>query len=179
MEAIARMNYIHSVHQKNGRISNDDMLYTLSLFAREPVRWVKEYEWRNLSDMEVCAIGTFWKAIGDAMNIDMSPLPGGKKGWKHGLQWHEEIDAWSEQYEKDKMVPDPNNRKTADQTIELLIWAMPAFLKPIGRSSEPCNYMLNMLSLPNRICATNVVLRPSGPLLATPIPHDNHCLRPL
>lgn len=34
VEAIARMNYIQSVHQKNGKISNDDMLYTLSLFAR-------------------------------------------------------------------------------------------------------------------------------------------------
>ena len=128
------MNYIHSVHQKNGKISNDDMLYTLSLFAREPVRWIKKYEWRDLSGMETCAIGTFWKAIGDAMFIDFSKLPSGKTGWKDGLHWHEEISDWSDEYEKEKMVPDPNNRKTADQTIELLIWAMPTFLKPIGYS---------------------------------------------
>jgi hypothetical protein len=43
-------------YQKKGLISNDDMLYTLSVFALEPVRWVKRYEWREMTPMEICAL---------------------------------------------------------------------------------------------------------------------------
>jgi len=54
--AIARMNYIHSMYQKSGLISNDDLLYTLSLFAVEPERWINRFEWRSLTEMELCAL---------------------------------------------------------------------------------------------------------------------------
>jgi hypothetical protein len=54
--AIARMNYLHGRYQKAGKISNDDMLYTLSLFVTEVDRWVGLYEWRTLTDMENCAM---------------------------------------------------------------------------------------------------------------------------
>ncbi|KAE9987389.1 hypothetical protein EG327_003835 [Venturia inaequalis] len=54
--AIARMNYLHSLYQKKNLISNDDMLYTLSLFATEPCRWVNRYEWRQMTEMETCAM---------------------------------------------------------------------------------------------------------------------------
>jgi hypothetical protein len=63
------MNYIHSGYQKAGKISQDDLLYTLSVFITEPITWVGKYEWRAMTDMEKCAIGTFWKSIGDAMGI--------------------------------------------------------------------------------------------------------------
>lgn len=54
--ATARLNYIHGWYQKQGQISNDDMLYTLTLFALEPVRWINRYEWRKLTDLEICAL---------------------------------------------------------------------------------------------------------------------------
>ena len=41
--------------RQKGFISNDDFLYTLGLFALEPIRWVERYEWRSLSLMEKCA----------------------------------------------------------------------------------------------------------------------------
>jgi hypothetical protein len=47
---------ISSLYQKKNLISNDDMLYTLSLFVLEPVRWVKRYEWREMTEMEICAL---------------------------------------------------------------------------------------------------------------------------
>ena len=50
------MNYLHSLYQKQGKISNDDMLYTMSLFVTEIPRWVNDYEWRNVTPMEVCAM---------------------------------------------------------------------------------------------------------------------------
>jgi hypothetical protein len=57
LKALARVNYIHSGYQKAGKISNADMLYTLSVFITEPITWVKKYEWREMTDMELCAIG--------------------------------------------------------------------------------------------------------------------------
>lgn len=54
--AIARMNYLHGRYQKAGKISNDDMLYTLSLFILEVPRWVDKFEWRTLTPLEVCGM---------------------------------------------------------------------------------------------------------------------------
>jgi uncharacterized membrane protein len=47
--ALARMNYLHSLFD----ISNDDKLYTLSVFTSTPKLWVEKYEWRNFTDLEV------------------------------------------------------------------------------------------------------------------------------
>lgn len=54
--AIARMNYLHGRYQKAGRISNDDMLFTLALFILEVDKWVGMYDWRVLTPMEKCAL---------------------------------------------------------------------------------------------------------------------------
>ena len=136
-EAISRVNYIHSSYQKSGRILDDDMLYTLALFALEPVRWINKYEWRQLEDFEVCAIGTYWKSLGDAMSISYEKLKsgtGGKDGtWRDGLEWLDEIKDWSEAYEKETMVPAETNRKTAEQTTRILLWTIPGSMKGVGR----------------------------------------------
>ena len=133
LEAISRMNYIHSGYQKSGKISNDDMLYTLSLFAVEPIRWIDRYEWRTLEAFEKCAFGTFWKSIGDAMGISYENLRSANEGWVDGLQWLEEIMEWSERYEKRCMVPHLDNRKTADQTVAILLWKIPKPLHSVGK----------------------------------------------
>ena len=137
-EAIARMNYIHSAYRKSGKILDDDMLYTLSLFVTEPVRWINKYEWRKLEDMEICAIGTFWKSVGDAMGISWEKLKSGTEGkegmWKDGLQWFEEIDEWSEQYEREHMVPNVDSHKTANETTRILLWSVPGPLKGAGKN---------------------------------------------
>jgi hypothetical protein len=135
--AIARMNYIHSVYQKSGQISNDDMLYTLSLFALEPYRWVSRYEWRQLTDLEICALGTFWKAHGNAMNISYEDLPSNGK-WTSGLQFFRELEAWSEKYEAAHMIPSVDNRDTADRTTDLLLYDIPKIMHPAGRLVVSC-----------------------------------------
>jgi hypothetical protein len=136
-QAIGRMNYIHSGYQRSGKILDDDMLYTLALFACEPVRWINKYEWRRLEDFEVCALGTFWKSVGDAMGISWEKLKsgtGGKEGtWRDGLEWWEEICEWSQAYEREKMVPAETNRKTAEETTRILLWTIPGPLKGMGR----------------------------------------------
>ena len=113
LESVTRMNYIHGVYQKAGMISNDDMLYTLSIFAGEPLKWISRYEWRDFSDMEVAALGTFWKGLGEAMSVDFSCLPGHREGWKDGIHWLEETLAWAQVYERVHMVPHKDNHKLA------------------------------------------------------------------
>lgn len=129
-QAIARMNYIHSVYQKAGKISNEDLLYTLSLFACEPVRWINRYEWRQLESFEVCAIGTFWKSIGDAMEIGYEALG---TEWRDGLEWWGDIKTWSEEYEKENMVPAETNHITAEETTNILLWPVPTRVKGYAR----------------------------------------------
>ncbi|CAI7631841.1 unnamed protein product [Penicillium bialowiezense] len=131
-QGFARTRYLHSGYRDSGKILDDDMLYTLALFALQPIRFIKKYEWRSLSDMERCAIGTFWKSAGDALDISYEKLPSGKTGFTDGIQWLEEIDAWSEEYEQRCMVPHQKNRETADQTTAVLLYMLPKALHPFG-----------------------------------------------
>lgn len=132
LEAIARMNYIHSLYQKSGQIQEDDMLFTLSLFAIEPIRWIGRYEWRQLEQFEQCALGTFWKSIGDAMGIRYRKLKSAQEGWMDGLHWLKELEEWSELYENENMVPHLDNKKIADETVAILLWGIPKPLQPFG-----------------------------------------------
>jgi len=56
-KAISRMNYIHGRYAK--KISNDDLLFTLSVFITEPIDFVAKYEWREMTDTEKNALATF------------------------------------------------------------------------------------------------------------------------
>lgn len=129
MKALARMNYIHGQYQKAGKISNEDLLYTLSLFIKEPPRWVKQYEWRPMTDMEICAIGTLWKSIGDAMGIQYKGLLAHSE-WADGLDFYHDICDWAAEYEEKYMVPAQSNKQTADELVPLLLFYVPKSLKP-------------------------------------------------
>lgn len=129
LKALARMNYIHGQYQKAGKISNEDLLYTLSLFIKEPPRWIEKYEWRPLTDMEICAIGTLWKSIGDAMGIQYKGLLAHSE-WVDGLDFYHDICDWAEEYEEKYMVPAQTNKQTADELVPLLLFYIPKNFKP-------------------------------------------------
>ncbi|KAJ4380564.1 hypothetical protein N0V86_003923 [Didymella sp. IMI 355093] len=132
--AIARMNYLHGRYQKANKISNDDMLYTLSLFILEVERWVGLYEWRKLTPMEICAFGTHWKVVGDAMGIDFKDLRHGPHAFKDGLEFFEDVKEWADKYEEVKMVPDQYNHQLAEETTRILLANAPEALKPYGQN---------------------------------------------
>ena len=127
IEAFARLNYLHGHYIKQGRITNDDMLYTLALFMNHPCEWINRYEWRKLTDLETCALATFHKSMGDAMEISYDVLPGSKTGWKDGLHFYRELDEWAKKYEERDMVPHKDNYDTAIKTKELLLSTVPTF----------------------------------------------------
>ncbi|KAH8827264.1 hypothetical protein DL96DRAFT_1816269 [Flagelloscypha sp. PMI_526] len=103
--AIARMNWIHS----NYKINNDDMIYTLSLFIIEPIRWTEKYGWRSLTPLEQEATFVLWKDIGNRMGISDIPAT---------LQ---ALILWSEDYEARAMIPARSNHAVANQTAAELI----------------------------------------------------------
>jgi hypothetical protein len=135
--SFARTRYLHAGYRASGKILDADLLYTLALFALQPIRFIERFEWRGLSELERCAIGTFWKSAGDALGVGYEALPSGAKsgdgsGFRDGLQWLEEIEKWSLEYEERFMVPDVKNRETADQTTEVLVYMLPKWLCPVG-----------------------------------------------
>ena len=131
IEAYARLNYLHGHYIKQGKISNDDMLYTLSLFLNQPAEWIKRYEWRELSDLEICALGVFHKAMGDAMEISFKKLPSYSTGWKDGFTFFRELDTWAKEYERTYMMPHQTNYDTAVQTRKLLLSMYPPFMQGV------------------------------------------------
>lgn len=133
IESFGRLNYLHGGYRDSGQILDDDMLYTLALFAIEPIKWIERYDWRKLSEFERCALGTFTKSVGDAMLIDYGNLPSAKRGFQDGIQWLEEIWQWAEEYEVKNMVPNKDNHQTANETTAILLFTLPKALQSFGR----------------------------------------------
>ncbi len=133
-EGMARMNWIHSGYVRGGKIKREDMLYTLGLFACEPVRWIEAYEWRSLDPIEECALGVFWRGVGEAMDIGYEGLKGQDSGvgWKDGREWMEDVKAWVEAYERKEMRPDEGNKALTEKTVAILLWGVPAWAKGAG-----------------------------------------------
>ncbi|KAF7595704.1 hypothetical protein BBP40_005148 [Aspergillus hancockii] len=138
LTAIARTKFLHTGYRAGGKILESDMLYTLSLFAIEPIRFVEMFEWRSFSELEKCAIGTYWKNLGDALDIDFGALPSGKTGFHDGLHFIEEITEWSRQYEAAHMKPSPDNKAVADKTMDVLVYTLPGWLKGVGIGFASC-----------------------------------------
>ncbi|KAK1987505.1 hypothetical protein LZ30DRAFT_163945 [Colletotrichum cereale] len=132
LKAISRMNYLHSRYIAAGQISNADLLYTLAVCITEPIRFMRLYEWRALTDMEACAIGTHWKAIGDAMNIRYKGFLR-QESWADGIEFVDDITAWAAQYEVDAMKPSRLNLQASSQLTEMLLFHVPSFAQPFAR----------------------------------------------
>ncbi|KAA8650359.1 hypothetical protein EYZ11_000739 [Aspergillus tanneri] len=130
--ALARTKYLHVGYRASGAILDDDLLYTLSLFVLQPIRFIAQFEWRAMSDLERCAIATYWKYLGDALDISYDALPSGKTGFRDGLHFLEELEEWSVRYEKRNMVPNAANKALADRTMDVMLYTLPRGMKHIG-----------------------------------------------
>jgi hypothetical protein len=128
MDAIARMNYLHGPYRRAGKILDDDMLYTLSLFALEPMRWTRRYEWRELTPLEICALGVVWRDIGAGMEISYAALESHMTKERDGLAWMDALDRWSTAYELKNLVPAESNGKIAKATMDLFLIGTPSFM---------------------------------------------------
>lgn len=118
--ALARVNYLHG-RWKN-KISNDDLLYTLSTFVIEPVKWIDRYEWHKTSQLEKEAMFALFYHIGRCMGIEHIP------------ETREELIEWTVNYEKQHMVFEDCNKEVAEHTTNLLLYSLPKFLHGFARN---------------------------------------------
>jgi hypothetical protein len=130
--ALRRLNFIHG-HYK---ISNDDYLYTLSLFVIEPLRWIERFGHRALLPVERRGVFNFYRRLGLMMNIERIP---------HTLA---ELIAWSDAYEVKHARFAKCNRAVAEPTVDLFLSIVPGG-ECVRRLLRPVVYSLYSA----RLCA--------------------------
>lgn len=124
------MNYLHDRYRKAGKISNDDMLYTLGLFALEPVRWTDLYDWRQLTQVERCALGVLWKDMGESMEISFDQL-NLQDSADSGLAWLNALQNWCSNYEAENMVSAKTNEELSKATLDIAMFNVPKLLRRV------------------------------------------------
>ncbi len=117
LRAIKMMNRMHGKYD----IGNDEMLYVLSTFTFEPVRWNMRFGWRKPTQHENLANYYFWVEVGKRMGIHDIP------------DTYEKFEQFNIDYEREHYTYDPANRRVADSTIKIMLDWYPSFLHPIVR----------------------------------------------
>lgn len=125
------MNFLHQSYIKSGKILNKDLLYVLYASMKEPVRFMRQYEWRSLTDMEVAALGQLWKYVGEMMEINYASELG-KSDWKDGIDFMDDLEIWATKYEDDHMKALPEIKELGEVLLGLLLSSYPSFARPIG-----------------------------------------------
>jgi hypothetical protein len=129
LEAMARTRAIHAGYRKSGVIREADMVFTLCATATSGVDMVEQWEWRSLTDTELCAIGALYRGIGDGLGIDYEDfldLPDPKTSPNpSGLDFYRAMRKWQSEYENWAMKYAPQNHDLAKVAIELLLLAAP------------------------------------------------------
>ncbi|KAK4897311.1 hypothetical protein LTR27_004831 [Elasticomyces elasticus] len=138
IDGIARMNFLHDPYRRTGKISDEDMLYTLSLFVLEPIRWTKRFDWREVNEVERCAMGTYWRWLGEAMDIPYTALKSHEYGWIDGLHFLDELEEWSLAYEVGNMVPAETNKAVAKYTVDIALFNIPKVLHAVSFDLVSC-----------------------------------------
>lgn len=116
--AIDRINEMHGAY----RISNADMLYVLTTFVVEPVRWLDRFGRRPMTRKERDAWTNYHRALGGRMGIDEIPAS------------FESIVAYGRAYEAAHFRYADSNAEIAEATRDLLLsFYLPKRLVPLGR----------------------------------------------
>ena len=116
-EATRRMNRMHGRFE----IRNDDYLYVLATFVLVPLRWNRRYGWRRYTGQEEVATLSYWRALGKRMNIRAIP------------DSIEDLERWSDEFERANLRFSESSRRVADQTLGLFLSWYPAPLRPLLR----------------------------------------------
>jgi hypothetical protein len=115
--ALRRMN------QQHGRfaISNEDLLYVLSTFLYEPIRWNQRYGWRQMCEAERLALFYFWCEIGRRMGIKDIPAD------------YAAFERYNIEYERRHYRFTEANARVGAATVEMFAGWFPRLLRPLVR----------------------------------------------
>jgi ER-bound oxygenase mpaB/B'/Rubber oxygenase, catalytic domain len=102
-------------------IANEDMLYVLSTFVFEPVRWIGRYGWRPLSQHEKLAAFHFYREVGRRMGVRDIPAD------------YAAFEAFNVAYERVNFRWTPSNVEVGEATLGLFVSWHPRWLRPLVR----------------------------------------------
>jgi len=115
--ALARMNAMHGAY----RITNESMLYVLSTFVFEPIRWIDRFGWRTMTEREKHASFVYYADLGRRMGIENIPTRA------------EELEAFNRSFEARHFRAAETNARIGKATTDLLLgFYLPASLVPLG-----------------------------------------------
>ncbi len=118
------------MNQMHGRfpIANNDLLYVLTTFIYEPIRWIERFGWRALTETERLAMFHYYCVLGRHMHIE--DIPGD----------FEEFERYNQEYERKHFQYADTNKRIGVATRDLLLgFYLPTSLFPIAR---PCAHAL-------------------------------------
>lgn len=118
---LQRMNAIHQRYS----ISNEDYLYVLSTFIYEPVRWIEQFGWRQLTEQEQQAMYFFWREVGKRMSITNIPSS------------YSSFEAYNRSYEQEHFVYQAANQRVANATRKMLVEWFPKQLQSPANTAVP------------------------------------------
>lgn len=121
-QALRQINQAH----RRFSIDNDDMLYVLSTFVFEPIRWIDRWAWRRVSETERLAAFYFYTEVGRRMNIRDLPT---------------DVDAFerfNREYEKERFRPAPSNERVGGQILRLYASWYPRPVSDVVAATLPC-----------------------------------------
>lgn len=128
--ALERMNAMHGAY----RIANEDMLYVLSTFVFEPIRWLDRFGWRRLTEAERKAIFAYYRDLGQRMGI--RDVPDDMAAFE----------TFNRRFESERFSYAESNARIARVTTDLLLgFYLPRFLVGWGRPAVAA-----MMDLPLR-----------------------------
>ncbi|MEP6816873.1 MAG: oxygenase MpaB family protein, partial [Marmoricola sp.] len=111
---IRRMNQMHGHYA----IPNEDLRYVLCTFVTVPIRWIDEYGYRRLTEIEKVASANYYRRLGSMMNILDIP-----KTWQ---EFGEAMDA----FESDHFGYDAGGVAVSDATLDLMATFPPSDKAP-------------------------------------------------
>jgi hypothetical protein len=86
----------------------DDKLYVLCTFVTMPIRWLDNYGWRPLTELEKTASASYYRALGQLMGIKDIPAT------------HQEFAAFLDRYEAANFGFDDGGLAVSEATLKLM-----------------------------------------------------------
>jgi hypothetical protein len=117
--AIRRVNQMHGAFT----IADDDMLYVLSTFVFEPIRWADRFGWRPLTSTERQGMFAYWRELGPRLMV---------RGMPDTIA---ELEAFNRAYERERFTYAASNVAVAEATLGVLLDRLPGPLRGLGRQA--------------------------------------------
>lgn len=102
-QALRQINRAHRPYE----ITNEDMLYVLSTFIFEPVRWIDRWAWRSMTEREKLAGFHFYYSIGRRLGVTEIP------------ESYVEFEEFNQEFERTRFACTANTRRLAAEILDV------------------------------------------------------------